>query len=446
MPIEFDIRTLFFIGAVASFICGAMLVATGGLHAASRPALAWAEAALAAYGVSMLLISLRTTVPAVLSYSVANALGAGAAALMYEGVRRLVGARPMPMLALGSMAGMFALHGWIGDSPQHYEARLLITSVVQGGFAAACLPLVVARARLGVDPRTPLRWAIAFLLLFTAGHAARFVITLTYGATIQPSGIVVGPGQALMPTLFSLAPMIYSLILIGLVNGRIASELWALATVDTLTGVRTRRSFIDEARCALASVRPGETSPALLMIDLDRFKQVNDRYGHVSGDRVLVDFARLLRDTGPKDAIVGRYGGEEFCLLLRATSPTAAHGHALRLCEAVRGTRFGPDVPDLAVTVSIGLAGAPDGTTLEELLLAADRRLYLAKAAGRDRVVWTDRVQGHAPVSEPAQAPIPPSLRSVQAGAGVASATMLPASGAPSTPATPSPARDTLPA
>jgi hypothetical protein len=70
----------------------------------------------------------------------------------------------------------------------------------------------------------------------------------------------------------------------------------------------------------------------------------------------------------------------------------------------------------------------------------------MAKAAGRDRVVWTDRVQGHAPVSEPAQAPIPPSLRSVQAGAGVASATMLPASGAPSTPATPSPARDTLPA
>jgi diguanylate cyclase (GGDEF)-like protein len=410
MPIELDVRSLFFIGAVAASICGAMLWASRGLHEASRPGLVWSAAALAAYGLSMMLIALRGAIPDPLSYTVANALGSGAAALMYEGVRRLVGARPLPWLALAAMAGLFGLQAWIGSGPQGDEPRLLITSVVQGGFAFACLPLLVARARLGTDPPKPLRWAIAFVGAFTLGHALRFVTTLTLGPTIQPSGIVTGPGPALMPTLFALAPMIYALVLISLVNGRIAAELWALATVDTLTGVRTRRSFIDEARRALATLTPGEPSPALLMLDLDGFKQVNDRYGHASGDRVLAQFAQMLRDASPPDAVIGRYGGEEFSLLLRAATYEAGRAHAQHLCDAVRAMRFGLDRPDPTVTVSIGLAGGPDGGTLEELLLAADRRLYIAKAGGRDRVVATDRTPGAtrdpgAPVPAAATAP-----------------------------------------
>jgi diguanylate cyclase (GGDEF)-like protein len=189
----------------------------------------------------------------------------------------------------------------------------------------------------------------------------------------------------LMPTVFALGPMVWSMILIGLVNGRLSAELWRLATVDALTGVRTRRSFLEGARRVLD--RGGR--PVLLLLDLDRFKQINDRFGHASGDRVLARFAKLLRDTSPEGTLVGRYGGEEFCLLLPDASPEAGRLHAQRLCDAVRAVAFGL-ATETPVTVSIGVASTPDGATLEELLLAADRRLYRAKAEGRDRVVAED--------------------------------------------------------
>jgi diguanylate cyclase (GGDEF)-like protein len=392
MPLVFDVRTLFFVGAIASFVCGAMLWLSRDLHAPSRSALAWSGAALGAFGSAMILIALRGWVPDLLSWPVANALGSGAAALMYEGARRLAGVRPMPALALGTMAVLLGVQLSLGSDPRWYELRLQITSVLQGGFAIACVPLLLGRLRAGDgEAAAPLRWAIAFLSAFAAGHALRFAVTALRGASISATGFVEGPSQALMPAVFALAPMVYAMILIRLVNGRIAAELWTLATIDTLTGVRSRRAFIDEARCALAS----GAEPVLMMLDLDRFKQVNDRYGHASGDRVLVHFARLLRDTFPDDAVIGRYGGEEFCLLLPASSCAAGMALAQRLCDAVRATPFGLATPEPTVTVSVGVACASDGGTLEELLIAADRRLYLAKASGRDRVVSSDRA--HAP-------------------------------------------------
>jgi diguanylate cyclase (GGDEF)-like protein len=382
----FDVRTLFFVGAISAIVCATMLWLSRGLHGPSRPGLAWSSAAQCAFGVAMLLISLRGAIPDVLSWPVANAIGSSAAARVFEGVRRLSGARPMPWLAGGTVAALCVLHLALGSSPIWFELRLQITSVVQGGFSAASIPLLLARLRRDDEPRAPLRWAVGFLVLFAAGHAARFVVVAASGAPIPQNGILQGVAQAMMPTVFAIAPMVYSLILIGLVNGRIANELWAIATVDTLTGVRTRRAFIDEARRALV---PGGT-PLLMMLDLDRFKQVNDRHGHASGDRVLQRFARLLRETCPEGAAIGRYGGEEFCLLVEGTTSAAGLALAQRLCDRVRATAFGLATPDVTVTVSIGVATAADGTTLEELLIAADRRLYRAKASGRDRVVGSD--------------------------------------------------------
>ena len=402
MPV-FDVRTLFFIGAISALVCATMLWQTRRLHAPSRDGQAWSAAALAWFGLGMVLISLRGQVPDVLSWPVANTLGSGAAALMYEGVRRLTGVRPMPWLAGGTIAALALVNAMLGSDPGWYEARLQLTSVVQGGFATAGVPLLLARLRGGETPRAPLRWAIGFLVAFAAGHAWRFVSVATIGARISPTGLVEGPVQAMMPTMFAIAPMVYAMVLIALVNGRIASELWTLATVDTLTGVRTRRAFIDEARRAIERGRPA----VLLMLDIDRFKQINDRHGHAIGDRVLQRFARLLRESCPEGTVIGRYGGEEFCMLLAGRSPQAGVALAQRLCDAVRSTAFGLAGPEAVVTVSIGVSSAPDGATLEELLIAADRRLYRAKASGRDCAVCTDappapdtRPLPHAPAAD----------------------------------------------
>ena len=395
----FDVRTLFFVGAFSALVCATMLWLSRSLHEGSRSGLAWSAASGASFGLAMGLISLRGAIPDVLSWPVANALGSGAAALMYEGVRRLCGARPLPWLAAATIAALCGLHAVLGSDPRWFELRLQVTSVVQGAFSAACVPLLVGRLKRPDEPHASLRWAIGFLVLFAGGHLARFVVVATSGAPISATGFVDGPVQTLMPTVFAIAPMVYSLVLIGLVNGRIAAELWAIATIDTLTGVRTRRAFIDEARRALAT----GGAPVLMMLDLDRFKLVNDRYGHASGDRVLQRFARLLREACPDGAVIGRYGGEEFCMLVAGVSSERGLALAQRLCDAVRATPFGLAVPDVPVTVSVGVASAPDGATLEELLIAADRRLYRAKASGRDCVVGSDAVRG------PETRPMPPA-------------------------------------
>jgi diguanylate cyclase (GGDEF)-like protein len=390
MVLVFDVRSLFFFGAAAAFVSGAMLFMSRRVHAPSCSGLTWSAAAIGCYGMAMLLASLRGAVPDVLSYAVANTLATGAAALIHEGVRRLVGARPLPGLSLGTIFVLAPLQLWLGSGPEFYEQRVLLTSVLQGAFATASARLLYLRLGSPSEPPAPLRWAVSFCGLFAAGHLARAVMILTVGGVVTPDGTVTGPLQAMMPTLFALAPMLYALILISLVNGRIARELWALATIDTLTGVRTRRSFMTEARQALAEPPADRSAPVLLMLDLDRFKQINDRHGHVCGDLVLSGFAQLLHEIGPADAVIGRYGGEEFCMLLHAATPEAGQAHAQRLCDAVREKVFVSAEARLSVTVSIGVAGAPDGDTLEAMLLSADRRLYAAKLAGRDCIVGTD--------------------------------------------------------
>jgi diguanylate cyclase (GGDEF)-like protein len=421
MTLVCDVRTLLFVGSLSSLACTVMLWSSRGLHLPSKVALRWAAGSQLMFGLALGAVALRGAIPDLLSFQIAHTLGTGAAALAYEGVRRLTGARPLPWLAVGTNLALLAVNLRLGGDASQFVARLQLNSAVHAVFAAASVPLLLGRLRGGNDATGPLRWATGFMVLFTVGHLLRFGVTTIAGAQVSVDGMVEGPLQMLMPTVFALGPMVYAMILLGLVNGRLAADLWRLATIDVLTGLRTRRGFVDEARRMLDE---GGRS-VLLMLDLDRFKQVNDRHGHVSGDHVLVHFARLLRERSPAASVIGRHGGEEFCLLLPQASQEQGHAHAQRLCDAVRSTSFGLSMP---VTVSIGVASSADGVTLEALLLAADRRLYSAKAGGRDRVVATDDPLApdtermlEAPQDTPHEAPAAPpsaprSAQTVRAG------------------------------
>jgi diguanylate cyclase (GGDEF)-like protein len=155
-------------------------------------------------------------------------------------------------------------------------------------------------------------------------------------------------------------------------------QLSHLATHDPLTGVRNRRGLTD--------VLAEHPDAALLICDLDHFKQVNDRYGHDVGDRVLERFGELLRELSRAGDVPMRLGGEEFCMILPATD----HDGAVRAAERLRietWRRMQGLIPE-RITVSIGVATNPDGTLDAQALLArADRNLYAAKQAGRDRSV-----------------------------------------------------------
>jgi len=167
------------------------------------------------------------------------------------------------------------------------------------------------------------------------------------------------------------------------------ASLHALATTDPLTGLRNRRSFFELAQSRFQSLTRAGRRVAVAMIDVDHFKRINDGWGHDCGDRVLIELARVLAETTRDGDVVGRLGGEEFCLLAADLDETDDFFETLRGAVAALSPRFGDDT--LLVTVSIGVCVRPgDGRadSLRALLTAADRALYNAKRQGRNRVEY----------------------------------------------------------
>jgi diguanylate cyclase (GGDEF)-like protein len=166
----------------------------------------------------------------------------------------------------------------------------------------------------------------------------------------------------------------------------------ALAVVDDLTGLNNRRFFFPEAQAALSRAKRQGESFSVLTLDLDHFKQVNDAYGHATGDKVLRDVAVVFRSMLREGDIVARFGGEEFAFALPGTEPEGALQLAQRIRERLAGMSWDMGTTELRVTASMGIAGlAPDehaGSShelLDRLLAHADKALYASKEGGRDR-------------------------------------------------------------
>jgi diguanylate cyclase (GGDEF)-like protein len=175
--------------------------------------------------------------------------------------------------------------------------------------------------------------------------------------------------------------------LAGLAAAR--DDLARQAATDPLTGIANRRHFAAEAGRIIATAQRHGRPCALLEMDLDGLKVVNDTHGHAVGDELLLAFVRTCRDRLREGDIIGRLGGDEFAVLLPETSLEHAQSIAERLRAAferesvsVGGARLEP-----SVSVGIAVTGAADRVTLEDMLREADKALYEAKRAGRNRVV-----------------------------------------------------------
>ncbi len=164
-------------------------------------------------------------------------------------------------------------------------------------------------------------------------------------------------------------------------------KLYDKATIDSLMHIYTRAAFSDLARFMLNSDKADDCSYALLMIDLDHFKLVNDTYGHPCGDIVLQTVAATVKDHVRKDDIVGRYGGEEIAVLLENISVNQMLTIVEKLRAAVECTVIPYQGNELTITISIGMAHFPAGKvqSLEDMFLQADSALYKAKNGGRNR-------------------------------------------------------------
>jgi diguanylate cyclase (GGDEF)-like protein/PAS domain S-box-containing protein len=165
------------------------------------------------------------------------------------------------------------------------------------------------------------------------------------------------------------------------------ADLRRMANTDGLTEIYNRRYFLELARLELERSIRYHHDLSILLMDLDHFKTFNDRYGHLTGDQVLLFFARVCQEQLRLNDIFARFGGEEFILLLPETGLQAACQVAERLRLAVQNTPFQAPGRCETVHVSLGVAVLQDGSdTLEKMIQRADQALYRAKEAGRNRV------------------------------------------------------------
>jgi len=261
-----------------------------------------------------------------------------------------------------------------------------------GGFANGSVVMIWAifaplAALFFIDLKAATRWMFAFLALLLV--SALFDQTFADRARPMPSDL---------NTLYFLMNLGCGFVLIALMlhhfvrdreraYGRLLeseAHIRELMLTDTLTGVPNRRHLNDRLEMELARQARYDQPLSVILTDIDRFKHVNDTYGHAAGDAVLVDFARTLEASIRSSDFLARYGGEEFVLLLPNTGIDEATALAERMREATRSIRIA-ETP-LGITASFGVTLAQRGESMAEVLSRADEAMYQSKSGGRDRV------------------------------------------------------------
>jgi len=370
---------------MAALMCAVMSVvlfgARRGFPAELRGISHWG-AALAVQVLAAFCFALRKALPEAVILPVANVLFVFGNGLCLIGLQHFYGVVPRWRL-LGGACG-FALVGmvyYLVVQPS-YVARVVWMALPMTLINGMLLFLVLRHGR-----RKTATWFFGSLIAVnTVLMAVRGVMALTHGAAVVD---VTRPGlfQSFYLTVTALQPALLSVGFLMVAYERLRIILERRSASDPLTGVLNRRGFSDafvREVARMARMRQRSRSLALLSVDLDFFKKINDRYGHAEGDRVLVSVAGMIGSALRESDVLARFGGEEFNVLLPDTDMKRAIGVANRIQALLRAACVG-DLP--SCTASIGVAVQTDPAEgLEPLLSRADEALYRAKENGRDRV------------------------------------------------------------
>jgi diguanylate cyclase (GGDEF)-like protein len=374
-----DLSTLF---AVTVFLSatGGMLLLFAWLQNRNTPALAyWGTGYLFGACAAALLAS-TGLLSASWDAGAANALICAAYGLMWGGARSFEGRRVhFPLLAAGAAIWLIAFQ--FNGFAHSLETRVMMVSAITAGYALmSAYELWHARDRDLIS-----RWPTLALVV---GHAGFLLARIPFAHALVLSAASGMPHGPIVPVLaFQMLFVTFCLpfLRVAMSKERAELEQRRAALTDSLTGIANRRAFFDRGAALLDDAMADRDSAALLLFDLDRFKDINDTAGHQAGDRVLQTFCDLVAATLRPGDLFGRLGGEEFACLLASASMNQALNVAERVRSEFAAMRW-PGI-DIDATVSVGVAVASDTSRdLPALLAIADRALYRAKADGRNRV------------------------------------------------------------
>ncbi|MBE9610723.1 GGDEF domain-containing protein [Chitinilyticum piscinae] len=346
------------------------------------PGMRYWLASVLLFSALMLLLYLRTAgMPGWLGVGVVNALACTALLLIWLGLRAYrneLRSGDHGWLLLPVLLG--AALWWLAGEARHFAVRVLLVNAVLMVLVGMILKLVFVQRAPHEYGRACLGGLLAgtmLVLLFRMGSV------LLHGAEVS-AGKDQGFSILLLVLGFVILGSGYSFLLIQ--SDWLQERLRQQASLDPLTGLFNRRGMARAGELIMANCQRQQGILTAAMLDLDHFKQINDRLGHAAGDEVLVAVSeRLKRQMRGGDVLV-RSGGEEFAVLLPGCNLDEARQWAERLRDALATQPLQAGGQLLAVSVSAGLAQWQPGETLDQLFVRADRAMYAAKAAGRNCV------------------------------------------------------------
>jgi diguanylate cyclase (GGDEF)-like protein len=377
-----DVHTLFLVTVYVEAILGLMLLFVWAQNMALRAVCWWGFAYLIRL-VSICLFGMYGEVPDVVSIDLANALLFTAFAATWTGAR-VFDSRPVEPVYLVTGAVLWLLICRLPILADNLDARALIAS----GIITAYTWLTAYEFWRGRSEALVSRWPAIFMFF---AHGALYILRTPLIAMLPSAAtndtLFASVWMTVLSTESLLLTISSAFILLAMAKERAELRHRTAAMVDPLTGIANRRSFMQDA-ALMAKQHIADPRPtAVLLIDLDHFKSINDRFGHALGDRVLEIFTDAARKSTRGSDLIGRLGGEEFAAMLIDTNRDKAVEVAERIRESFAQMAQEVDGRAVCATVSIGLVHteAP-ALDLPELLAQADQALYCAKERGRNRV------------------------------------------------------------
>jgi len=371
-----DPRTAVLMGGLMSGLMAVVLYALKRSYPASIKGLGEWSLALALVFVGGMLGSARDALPDVVSIALARTLMAFGVYGTYLGTQRFFGlsAHTKPWLAVLVAFGLLQL--WFTAIAPNFVIRLGTANVLVGTIFLMHAVLIIRQRT-----RTLGCWLAATVMLLMA--ALQFMRLAAFFIWPMAHDLFdTSPQHLIYVTSFAFCILLFSISTVLMATDRLRVELEHLAHHDSLTNAFTRRHMDDAVRIELERCHRHGRKLCLLMIDMDHFKSINDQHGHQAGDKVLIDFVSKVNALLRRSDQLGRFGGEEFVLLL----PETTMDEALAVADRIRELCAQPSSTP-SCTVSIGVtASYKDTETVDTLLARADAALYRAKANGRNRV------------------------------------------------------------
>jgi diguanylate cyclase (GGDEF)-like protein len=328
------------------------------------------------------LLTLEGNAPDFVSVTIGEGLLVLGHGLLYSSTRAFNG---KPPVFLAGAVGMFA---WLIASASDLfitsaEARGVFVSVLIG-----CYSFLLASEFQQMSREKLPSWKAAVALAITHGlfFFGRAVMLLLQ-AVVGQSVAFAGSWSTVLALEALTAAVSLAFVFMSLSKERVALQFRNAALTDQLTGAGNRRALFELGEAMLLVAREKLETVSLMLLDIDWFKQINDRLGHPTGDKVLHAVATCISRSIPPSALLARLGGDEFAILLPNTDQATAGMLAERIRERIGSLGFAADGRSVDVMVSLGVAESPQGlNNLLELISAADAALYIAKSNGRNRV------------------------------------------------------------